>query len=101
MAEDDAEVSTDPLYVLKHSTAHVLAAAATELFPTAKYAGGTPVENAFYYDLDVPRPPSQDYLAPIEKQMTVLSAREVPFAEELLPHSAAVRRFSELDQPYK
>jgi threonyl-tRNA synthetase len=101
MAEYDAEVSTDPLYVLRHSTAHVLAAAVTELFPGAKYAGGPPVENGFYYDFDLPRPLSEDDLGPIEKKMAEIISRGDRFEQELLPHSEAVRRFTELDQPYK
>ncbi len=101
MAEYDAEVSTDPLYVLRHSTAHVLASAVTELFPGAKYAGGPPVENGFYYDFDLPRPLSEDDLAPIEKKMAEIVARGDRFEQELLPHAEAVRRFTELAQPYK
>ncbi|MDQ6743963.1 MAG: threonine--tRNA ligase [Candidatus Dormibacteraeota bacterium] len=101
MAEYDAEVSTDPLYVLRHSTGHVLAAAVTELFPGAKYAGGPPVENGFYYDFDLPRPLSEDDLGPIEKKMAEIISRGDRFEQELLPHSEAVRRFTELDQPYK
>jgi threonyl-tRNA synthetase len=101
MAEYDAEVSNDPLYVLRHSTAHVLAAAVTELFPGAKYAGGPPVENGFYYDFDLPRPLSEDDLEPIEHKMAEIIARGDRFEQELLSHREAVRRFSELDQPYK
>jgi threonyl-tRNA synthetase len=101
MAEYDAEVSTDPLYVLRHSTAHVLASAVTELFPGAKYAGGPPVENGFYYDFDLPRPLSEDDLEAIEKKMAEIVARGDRFEQELLPHPEAVRRFTELDQPYK
>ena len=101
MAEYDAEVSNDPLYVLRHSTAHVLAAAVTQLFPGAKYAGGPPVENGFYYDFDLPRPLSEDDLEPIEKKMAEIVARGDRFEQELVPHPDAVRRFEALDQPYK
>ncbi len=101
MAEYDAEVSDDPLYVLRHSTAHVLAAAVTELFPGAKYAGGPPVENGFYYDFDLPRPLSEDDLEPIEKKMRQIIARADRFEHELVQPAEAIRRFSELDQPYK
>jgi threonyl-tRNA synthetase len=101
MAEYDAEVSDDPLYVLRHSTAHVLAAAVTELFPGAKYAGGPPVENGFYYDFDLPRPLGEDDLEPIERRMAQIVARGDRFEQELLPHAEAVRRFEERDQPYK
>ena len=101
MAEYDAEVSDDPLYILRHSTAHVLAAAVTELFPGAKYAGGPPVENGFYYDFDLPRPLSEDDLRPIEKRMAEIIERGDRFEHELVSHSEAIRRFQELDQPYK
>ena len=101
MAEYDAEVSNDPLYVLRHSTAHVLAAAVTQLFPEAKYAGGPPIENGFYYDFDLPRPLSEDDLGRIEEKMAEIIARGDRFEQELLPHPEAVRRFTELDQPYK
>src|ERR687885_118810 len=101
MAEYDAEVSSDPLYVLRHSTAHILAAAVTDLFPEAKYAGGPPVENGFYYDFDLPQPLSEDDLAPIERRMAEIIARGDRFEQELLPQAEAVRRFTELDQPYK
>jgi threonyl-tRNA synthetase len=101
MAEYDAEVSDDPLYVLRHSTAHLLAAAVTELFPGARYAGGPPVENGFYYDFELSRPLSQDDLEPIEKRMAQIAARGDRFEQELLPHDEAVRRFEARDQPYK
>jgi threonyl-tRNA synthetase len=101
MAEYDAEESDDPLYILRHSTAHVLAAAVTELFPGAQYAGGPPVENGFYYDFDLQRPLSQEDLEPIEKKMAEIIARGDRFEQELLPHAEAVRRFEALDQPYK
>src|SRR5256885_57768 len=101
MAEYDAEVSDDPLYVLRHSTAHVLAAAVTELFPGARDAGGPPVENGFYYDFDTPRPLGEDDLEPIEKRMAEIVARGDRFEQELMPHVEAIRRFTELDQPYK
>src|ERR1041385_5452716 len=101
MAEYDAEVSDDPLYVLRHSTAHVLAAAVTELFPGAKYAGGPPVENGFYYDFDLPRPLGEDDLEPIEKRMAEIVARGDDFSHELVQPSEAIRLFTELDQPYK
>src|SRR5205085_4262416 len=100
MAEYDAEASSDPLYVLRHSTAHVLAAAVTELFPGAKYAGGPPVENGFYYDFDVTRPLGEDDLEPIARKMAEIIGRGDRFEQELLPHSEAIRRFQQLDQPY-
>ena len=101
MAEYDAEASSDPLYVLRHSTAHVLAAAVTQLYPGTKYAGGPPVDNGFYYDFELPQPIGEDDLPKIEQKMRELINRRVPFEQVLLPHEEAVKKFQELDQPYK
>ncbi len=101
MPEYDAEYSEDPLYVLRHSTAHVLAAAVTSLYPGTKYAGGPPVENGFYYDFDLPRPLGQEDLPEIERRMAEIVARGDRFEQVLLTHDEAVQRFRELDQPYK
>ncbi|MHB1854558.1 MAG: TGS domain-containing protein, partial [Acidimicrobiales bacterium] len=46
--------SPDGLHVLRHSTAHVLAQAVTQLWPGARYAIGPPVQDGFYYDFDLP-----------------------------------------------
>src|SRR5215207_6252914 len=45
--------SPDGLYVLRHSTAHAMAQAVLELYPGSKLTIGPPVENGFYYDIDV------------------------------------------------
>jgi len=59
----------DALYVLRHSTAHLLAEAVRRLYPGAKIAIGPPIENGFYYDFDVPRPFHPEDLERIEKRM--------------------------------
>jgi threonyl-tRNA synthetase len=49
----------DPTYELRHSAAHVMAQAVTEMFPGARLGWGPPhdrFENGFYYDFDLPRP---------------------------------------------
>src|SRR4030095_6374550 len=46
----------DALYVLRHSTAHLLAEAVRRLYPGTKIAIGAPIENGFYYHFEVPRP---------------------------------------------
>ena len=101
MAEYDTEVSDDPLFILRHSTAHLLAAAVTELYPGTRYAGGPPVENGFYYDFDLPRPLGEDDLPGIEAKMAEIVGRGEPFERVVLSHAEARRRFRELDQPYK
>jgi threonyl-tRNA synthetase len=101
IAEYDSEASSDPLYVLRHSSAHVLAAAVTQLFPGTKYAGGPPVENGFYYDFDLPHPLGEHALGKIEQKRREIVTRQGPFEHVVVPHEEAVRIFEELDQPYK
>ena len=52
--KDDGD--SDSLYVLRHSAAHVMAEAICDLFPGTKLVYGPPVENGFYYDIDLDRP---------------------------------------------
>lgn len=61
------------LYRLRHSAAHLMAQAVTELYPGAKLSIGPPVENGFYYDIDFSEPIKEDDLAAIEKRMKELS----------------------------
>src|SRR5215218_377228 len=60
--------SEDGRAIIRHSTAHVLAQAVQELFPDAKLGIGPPVENGFYYDLDVATPFTPEDLAKLEKK---------------------------------
>ncbi|HEX6548543.1 MAG TPA: threonine--tRNA ligase [Candidatus Dormibacteraeota bacterium] len=91
----------DPLYMLRHSTAHLLAAAVTELYPGAKYAIGPPIENGFYYDFDLDRTLSEADLPVIEEKMHEIAARKPPFEQVVLPREEAKRKFAELGQTYK
>src|SRR5204863_10026379 len=56
----------DALYVLRHSTAHLLAEAVRRLYPGVKIAIGPPIENGFYYDFDFPEPIGEEALERIE-----------------------------------
>ncbi len=77
--------SSDPLHVLRHSTAHLLAAAVVQLWPGAKYAIGPPIENGFYYDFDLPHPIGEDDLPRIERRMREIAAQDPPFEQVILP----------------
>jgi threonyl-tRNA synthetase len=91
--------SEDGLYVLRHSTAHLMAWAVSELFPGARFGFGPPVEDGFYYDIDVPEPFTEDDLERIEKKMKELAGKKVPVEREVLDPSTAAERFG--DQPFK
>lgn len=61
------------LYRLRHSAAHLMAQAVTELYPGAKLSIGPPIDNGFYYDIDFPAPLKEEELEKIEKKMKELS----------------------------
>src|SRR5207248_738322 len=72
------------------------------LFPDAKYAIGPAVENAFYYDFDLPRPLTDEDLEPIEDEMRKIAAEDQPFTREEIPRTDAIKLFrDEIPQPYK
>jgi threonyl-tRNA synthetase len=88
-------------HVLRHSTAHVLAQAVTDLWPGARYAIGPPIEDGFYYDFDLPGGAhfSDDDLERIEARMRQIVAENQPFQREEYTVEDGLRVFA--DQPYK
>jgi threonyl-tRNA synthetase len=89
----------DGLHVLRHSGAHVLAQAVCDLWPGTRYAIGPPIEDGFYYDLELPGQVSEGDLAKIEDRMREIVAADQPFVREEIPRAEALERFA--DQPYK
>jgi threonyl-tRNA synthetase len=85
--------------ILRHSTAHVMAQAVTDLFPDAKWAIGPPVEDGFYYDFDVARPFTPEDLAAIEARMRELLAAKQRFVRAEVTRDEALALFA--GQPYK
>jgi threonyl-tRNA synthetase len=69
----------EALYIYRHSTAHLLAAAVLELYPETKLGIGPPIDNGFYYDFDRPTPFTPDDLERIEKKMWEIQARKLPY----------------------
>ncbi|HVW34484.1 MAG TPA: threonine--tRNA ligase [Acidimicrobiia bacterium] len=98
--------SDDGLFVIRHSTAHVLAQAVLNLFPGAKYAIGPPIADGFYYDFELPPGPdgtpahfTEDDLARLEARMREIVAEAQPFSREEHGREAGLAMFA--DQPYK
>ncbi len=89
----------DPLYRLRHSTAHVMAEAVLDMFPEAKLAIGPPVENGFYYDFDLPRALTPEDLQEIEKRMRRIVQGKHRFEYREVSADEARQIFH--DQPYK
>ena len=88
-------------HVLRHSTAHVLAQAVTQLFPGAKYTIGPAIEDGFYYDFELPdgRTFTEADLDDIDARMRVIMAADQPFERDEVPAGEALALFA--DQPYK
>jgi threonyl-tRNA synthetase len=86
---------------MRHSAAHVMAAAVERLFPGTKLGVGPTIENGFYYDMDVPQHLTPDDLARIEEEMRrIVEARE-PFVRDEEPMEQAIERFGGMGQDYK
>ncbi|MEL6889986.1 MAG: threonine--tRNA ligase [Actinomycetota bacterium] len=88
-------------HVLRHSTAHVLAQAVTQLYPGAKFSVGPAIENGFYYDFDLPdgQTFSDEDLGRIEQQMKGIVKQNQPFIRSEHTMDEAKQVFA--DQPYK
>jgi threonyl-tRNA synthetase len=89
------------LEVIRHSTAHLLAYAVKEIFPTAQVTIGPVIENGFFYDFSFERPFTLEDLAVIEKRMTALAAKDEPVLRRVLPRDEAVAYFKGLGEHYK
>ncbi|HEY2965449.1 MAG TPA: threonine--tRNA ligase, partial [Actinomycetota bacterium] len=70
-----------------------------DLWPGTRYAIGPPIEDGFYYDLELPGQVSESDLAKIEDRMREIVAADQPFVREEIPRAEALERFA--DQPYK
>ena len=87
------------LYRIRHSTAHLMAAAVLEMFPEGKVAIGPPIENGFYYDFDLPRALTPEDLEKLESRMRALIASRCDFIyQEITPAEGKVLFAG---QPYK
>ena len=95
------ESKKDNLELLRHSTAHILAAAVLEMFPEAKFGIGPAIENGFYYDFDLPRTLIPEDLPLLEEKMRVIIKSNVPFERADVSIEQATAKFKELDQTLK
>ncbi len=84
--------SEEGRHVLRHSTAHVMAQAVTQLYPGAKFSIGPAIEDGFYYDFDLPdgRTFSDEDLALIDARMREIIAADQPFVRDEMDAPAAL-----------
>ena len=91
----------DALFVLRHSTAHLLAEAARRIYPGTKVAIGPPIENGFYYDFEFPEPVGEEALERLEEEVRRQIAEGRAWEREELTRDEARRYFEEHGEPYK
>jgi threonyl-tRNA synthetase len=95
------EKDPDALYVFRHSAAHLLAAAVTELYPDVKLGIGPPVENGFFYEFLREQPFTTEDLEKIEKKMRELAAQDLKNERKLLPKPEALKLYKDSNQIFK
>jgi threonyl-tRNA synthetase len=92
----------DRLAAMRHSAAHMMAAAVLELFPEAKLGIGPAIKDGFYYDFDLPRPLTPPDLEQIEAKMREQQAANLPFERSRdLPRAEAIDLERSINQPFK
>ncbi len=93
------------LDVLRHSTAHLLAAAVLDLFPGTKLGIGPALLDdpryGFFYDVIAPRPLTEADLPVIEKRMRDIAKRNLAYRRDEIPKAEALRLFDERGEPLK
>jgi threonyl-tRNA synthetase len=104
---DDASVrivtaeSPEALALFRHSTAHLMAAAVTNLFPGAQCGIGPATDEGFFYDFIVGRPFVPEDLDAIERKMKELAAADLPYERQMWPREEAKRFFAQKGEPLK
>src|SRR5574341_1198063 len=93
--------SPEGLRVLRHSAAHLMAAAVQALFPEAKFAIGPAIDDGFYYDMELPRPLAPEDLPVIEAKMRELAVQQLPFQRREMSLSDALAWAREHRQDFK
>lgn len=91
----------DGVDIFRHSSSHVMAQAVKRLYPEAKLAIGPPIQDGFYYDIDVSESINEEDLKRIEKEMGRIVAEKIPFTREILSREEAIELFKQLGEGYK
>jgi len=94
-----ATKKTNDLQIMRHSCAHVLAAAIKNFYPHVKLAIGPAIDNGFYYDFDFENPISENDFAKIEAEMAKIVQDDQPFQKKEISPKEAKELFA--DQPFK
>src|SRR3954454_3876328 len=91
----------DAMHVYRHSTAHLLAAAVTSLFPDVQCGIGPATDEGFYYDFVVPRPFVPEDLEAIEQKMKELASHDLVYERQMWPREDAKASSATRGEPLK
>ena len=84
-----------------HSTSHLMAHAVQELYPEAKFGVGPPIENGFYYDIDITTSLTEAELTKIESKMLEITKSNEEFKRQDLSKDEAIKFFEKKGDQYK
>jgi threonyl-tRNA synthetase len=93
--------SPEALPLFRHSTAHLMAAAVTRLFPGAQCGIGPATDEGFFYDFVVERAFVPEDLEKIEQKMKELAAQDLPYERQMWPREKAKEFFAKRGEPLK
>ncbi|HMQ15913.1 MAG TPA: threonine--tRNA ligase [Phycisphaerae bacterium] len=93
--------SPDGLFVARHSCAHVMAEAICSLWPQTKLVYGPPVEDGFYYDIDLDHSLTPEDFPKIEARMAEIVKEDRPFTRYEMPRGAAMPKLLAEGNEYK
>ena len=107
VVDHDAQVSIitprdeEGLEIIRHSTAHLLAQAVKDLYPSAQVTIGPVIEDGFYYDFAYERPFTPEDLEKIERRMKELAKANFPIERRVMPRDEAIEFFRRMGEDYK
>ena len=81
----ESKPADSPIEIYRHSSAHLLAAAVTELFPETQCGIGPPTDDGFFYDFLTKAPFTPEDLVAIEKKMAHIVKQNRPIEKKLIP----------------
>lgn len=93
--------SPEALALCRHSTAHLMAAAVTALFPGAQCGIGPAIDDGYFYDFVVPQPFVPEDLEKIEAKMRELAAQDLVYERQMWPREEALAFFAQRGEPLK
>ncbi len=96
------DTQNDKLFKMRHSLAHIMAAAVQRIYPDAKFGVGPAIDDGFYYDIDLgEKKISELNFGKIEKAMRRIISEKQEFIRQEVPIEEAIEWAKESDQPYK